>query len=256
MTFALEFYSLSWDVLKTALSRPKPELLQAVEQQQWPRLLEDTDLGEGEHHLLPFPHDDASPLLQTAARHIHDGFEGIAAAMGQTVPAHQDMPEIDDDAALVFAATVRQLGKPLGAIQHAASVRRDQDGELPIDFRAMFLNGVAGSCFGNHQLGENLAARPLFGLVHLDFLSWGGLTQREIDALLANFGLPDAERQDDEWRAIAGFAEGWLNQLLSALRNAQSAKSDLVTLYLTVQERYGSVWEELEDEVRGGFFHH
>jgi hypothetical protein len=254
MSFALEFYSLSWDALKAALSQRKPELLQAIEDQQWPKLLEDSDLGQPEHHLLPLPHDEPSPFLQAAGDHIRDGFDEITAAMAQTLPAHQEAAEISDDAALVFAATVRQLGKPVGAIRHDGSVRRDKDGELPIDFRAMFLNGVAGSCFRNHELGEHLAARPLFGLFHLDFLSWGGLAQREIDTLLANFGLPDGERQDDEWQAIASFAEGWLNQLLSSLRNAQSGKTDLVTLYLTVQEQYGSVWEELDDEVRGGFF--
>jgi hypothetical protein len=254
MSFALEFYSLSWDALKAALSQRNPELLQAIEDRQWPKLLEDSDLGQPDHHLLPFPHDEDSPLLQAAGEHIRDGFDEIAAAMAQTLPPHHEPPEISENAALVFAAAVRQLGKPVGAIAHEGSVLRDKDGELPVDFRAMFLNGVAGSCFRDHELGENLAARPLFGVFHLDFLSWGGLAQREIDTLLANFGLPDAEKQDDEWRAFASFAQGWLNQLLSSLRHAQSAKTDLVTLYLTVQERYGSVWEELDDEVRGGFF--
>lgn len=255
MTFALEFYSLSWDGLKAALPQRKPELLKAIEDQQWSKLLHDTDLGQPEHHLLPFPHDESSPLLKSAATEIRDGFAEIAAAMTQELTPNQDPPELGDSAALVFAAAVRQLGKPVGVLRHEGSVESDDDGELPIDFRALFLNGVAGSCFGDHGLGENLAARPLFGLFHLDFLSWGGLTQREIDGLLAKFALPEAEKRGDEWQAIAGFAEPWLTQLLGALRNAQAAKTDLVTLYVTVQEQYGSVWEEIENEVRGGFFH-
>jgi hypothetical protein len=255
MSFALEFYSLSWDALKAALTQRKPELLQAIEHQQWSKLLDDADLGQPEHHLLPFPHDESSPHLKSPGLDIRQGFDEVAAAMAQKLPPAQDPPELSDNAALVVAATVRQLGKPMGALRHDGSVESDDDGELPIDFRAMFLNGVAGSCFGDHGLGENLAARPLFGLFHLDFLSWGGLAQREIDGLLAKFALPEAAKRDDEWQAIAGLAESWLSQLVSALRNAQTAKTDLVTLYLTVQEQSGSVWEEIENEVRGGFFH-
>ena len=254
MSFALEFYSLSWDVLKAALSQRKPELLQAIEERQWSKLLEDSDLGQPTHHLLPYPHDEPSPLADSAATDIVDGLDEIAEVMAQKPPPGHDPPEISDNAALVFAGMVRQLGKPMGAIRHDGSVARDKDGEFPIDFRAMFLDGVAGSCFKDHGLGEDLAARPLFGLFHLDFLSWGGLTQREIGALLANYSLPDAEKQDEEWRAVAAFAESWLNQLVEALRNAAAAKTDLVTLYLTVEEHDGSVWEEIEDEIRGDFF--
>jgi hypothetical protein len=251
MSFALEFYSLSWDTLKAALTQRKPDVLLALENQQWPRLLKDTDLGQPTHHLLS---DEPNPLSGHAAPAIADGLDEIAEAMAQKVPPGHDPPEIGDTPALVFAAMVRQLGKPLGAIRHDGSVVRDQGGELPMDFHAMFLDGVAGACFQDHTLGETLSARPLFGLFHLDFLSWGGLTQREIGALLPKYAPPsEDEKQDEEYRAIAPYAQGWLTDLVAALRAAAAAKTDLVTLQLTVQEHFGSFREELEDEVREDF---
>jgi hypothetical protein len=253
MSFALEFYSLSWDALKAALLQRKPGFLQAIESHQWSTLLDDTDLGQPSHHLLPYPHDVASPFADAAGPDIVDGLDEIAEAMAQTLSPNRDPPEISDNAALVFAAAVRQLGKPLGKIAHDGSVVRDEDGAFPIDFRTLFLNGVAGACFKDYSLGENLAARPFFGLFHLDFLGWGGLTLGEIEEHLANYALPGTEQRDPEWQAIAGLAEGWSNQLVHALRNAASAKSDLVTLYLTVQEHYGSVWEEITEEIPSRF---
>ena len=251
MSFALEFYALSWDVLKTALAQRPPELIGAIEQVQWPCLLEDTDLGQPTHHLFS---DEANPLSGRAATSIREGLDEIAAAMKRNPASVGAPPEVSDQAALVFAAAVRQLGKPVGAIHHDGSVVRDKDGELPMDFRAMFLDGVAGTCLGDHRIGETLVARPLLGLFHLDFLSWGGLTQSEIGARLANCAPPSAaERQDEAWQAVAAYAEGWLGDLVAALRAAAAAKSDLVTLYLTVQEHYGSLGEEVADEMRGDF---
>jgi len=255
MSFALECHALSWDALKAALTERKPELLQAVEHQQWPTLLDDTDLGQPDRHLLPYPHDEVSVHTPSIPSDIRRGIDEIAEAMARRPSPNQDPPEISDNAALVFAGIVRQMGQPVGTLRHDAAPMKDRDGALPIDFRAMFLGGVAGSRFKDHSLGENLAARPLFGLFHLDFLSWGGLTKPEIDGLLADYALPDSERDDEEWQAIAGSAEALLDQLVSALRNAQAAKADLVTLYRTVQGHHRSVWEEIGHEVRGGFFH-
>jgi hypothetical protein len=246
MTFALEFYSLSWDALKAALSQRKPELLSAIEDQQWSRLLQDTDLGQPTHHLFS---DEPSSFADNAGPAIADGLDEIAEAMARKVAPDHDPPDVSDNAALVFAAIIRQLGKPLGAIRHTGSVVQDEDGELPIDFHAMFLDGVVGESFKDHSVGEKLSARPLFGLFHLDFLSWGGLTQKEIGELLPKYAPPtDEEKDDDEYIAVEPFAEGWLNDLVSALHAASAAKSDLVTLQLTVQEHFASFREKLEDE--------
>jgi hypothetical protein len=251
MSFALEFYSLSWDALKTALTQRKPEILSALEERQWPCLLQDTDLGQPTHHLL---WDEANPFSGNAGPIIAEGLDEIAEAMAQKAPPDHDPPEVSDEAALVFAAMVRQLGKPVGAIRHIASAVSDEDGELPIDLHALFFDGVAGSCFRDHTLGESLCARPLLGLFHLDFLSWGGLTQQEIAVLLPKYAAPDnAERQDEEYIAVAAYAEGWLSELVNALRASAASKTDLVTLHLTVQEQFGSFGEKLEGVAREDF---
>jgi hypothetical protein len=238
VSYALEFYSLSWEALKAALVARKPALMTAIEERHWDNLLDDSDLGEL---------DDEDDLRHPAAV-IADAFDEIAEAMAQKVPPGHDPPDISDRAALVFAAVVRELGKPVGNLSHDASATRDRD--LPLRFRENFLDGVAGACFSDHSLGEALAARPLFGLFHLDFLSWGGLTQAELQSLLGKYALTDAVKRDEDWQAVAADAERWLADLVAGLRAAAGAKSDLVALYLTRRHHYGSLGEKIKDELR------
>ena len=245
MSFSLEFYSLSWNTLKSALTLRKPELIQAVQERQWDKLLSDTDLARND--------DDKGGLGMGPTAIFADGFDEIADAMTAKLPPRGDPPDVGDNAALVTAAVIRHLGKPVGTISHRGSVVRDKDGEFPLDFRAMFLDGVAGTCFKDHELGEKLAARPLFGLFHLDFLSWGGLTQREIGDLLGRYALPPDIKQDEDWQAVAQNAEAWLSEIVKSLKAAAAAKTDLVTLYLTAPEHYTSYGAELQDEVLEDF---
>lgn len=240
MSFDLEFYSLSWDALKSALTERKPELIRTIEERQWDRLLDDTDLAEND--------DDMGGGSLHGEALFANAFDEIAQAMAQKLPPGHEPPDIGDDAALVFAAIVRQLGKPVGMISHSGSVVRDKDGEFPLDFRAMFLDGIAGNCFGDHQFGEKLAARPLFGLFHLDFLSWGGLSQSEIGDLLGKYAVPADIKRDEDWPAVAANAEGWLADIVKALKAAAAAKTDLVTLYLTQRQHFASFREEVGDE--------
>jgi hypothetical protein len=245
MSFSLEFYSLSWNNLKSALTLRKPELLRDVQARQWDKLLSDTDLARND--------DDKGGLGMGPAAIFADGFDEIAEAMTAKLPPRGDPPDIGDNAALVTAAVIRHLGKPVGTISHRGSVVRDKDGEFPLDFRTMFLDGVAGTCFKDHAFGEKLAARPLFGLFHLDFLSWGGLTQREIGDLLGKYAVPPDIKQDEDWQAVAKNAEGWLIEIVKSLKAAAAAKTDLVTLYLTAPEHYGSFRAELADEAMEDF---
>ena len=240
MSFTLEFYSLSWNALKSALAERKPELIRAIEERQWDRLLDETDLAQND--------DDKGGSSLHGEALFANAFDEIAEGMARQLSPGHEPPDVGDDAALVFAAIVRQLGKPVGMISHADSVVRDKDGEFPLDFRAMFLDGIAGTCFKDHQFGEKLAARPLFGLFHLDFLSWGGLSQSEIGDLLGKYAMPADIKRDEDWQPVAANAEGWLNDIVKALKAAAAGKTDLVTLYLTQQKHFTSFREELEDE--------
>jgi hypothetical protein len=256
VSYALEFYSLSWDALKAALAQPDPKLIRAITEQRWTRLLEDTDIGQPPHHALfaALPErirHDAGPW-----DHVDVLFERALAEIGQAI-AHprtpgQEPPDVSDDAALVLAAFVRQLGKPVGAITHDGSVAHDRD--LPLRFRAMFLDGVVGSCFGDHQLGEKLAARPLFGLYHLDFLSWGGLSRAELKEIVPRYALTEVEKEDDEWDEVADYADTWLDVLVASLRAAQASGTDLVTLYLSVQKHLGSFFDSIGDQAVSDLF--
>jgi len=242
VSYALEFYSLSWDALKAALAARKPALMTAIEERHWDKLLDDTDLGEL---------DDEDDLRHGPVGVIADAFDEIAEAMAQKVPPGHDPPDISDRAALVFAAVVRELGKPVGSLSHDMSAARDRD--LPLRFRENFLDGVAGACFNDHGLGESLAARPLFGLFHLDFLSWGGLTQAELQSLVGKYALTEAIKRDEDWQAVAAYAEGWLADLVNGLRAAANAKTDLVVLNLTRRHHFGSIGEKITDELRDDF---
>jgi len=239
MSYALEFYSLSWNTLKSALAQRKPDLLQAVQAEQWDKLIQSDALGTaGDRDDERISLHDVDPLFA-------DALDEIAEAMTRKPTPGQDPPDLGDDAALVFAAFVRQLGKPVGRIMQDSSEVKDP--ELQLVFRETFLNGVAGACFGDHQLGEKLAARPLFGLFHLDYLGWGGLTQAEVNDLLSKFTLTDATKRDEDWANTKGRAQAWLDALIGSLRAVSATKRDLVTLYLTVPHHYRSFREELRD---------
>jgi hypothetical protein len=256
LSYALEFYSLSWEELKAALAAPKPELVQAIIEQKWTRLLEDADIGQHPHHTvfaaLPMrlrhdagPWDDVEVLFARALAEI-----GHAIAHPR-VPG-QEPPDVSDDAALVLAAFVRHLGKPLGAITHAGSVTHDRD--LPLRFRAMFLDGVVGNCFGDHRLGEKLASRPLLGLYHLDFLSWGGLTRHELAEIVPRYALTEADKEEEDWDDVADYADTWLGALVAALRAARAGGTDLVTLYVSVQKHFVSYFDGLGEQPLNDLF--
>jgi len=82
VSYALEFYSLSWDALKAALVQRKPALMTAIEERHWDKLLDDTDLSEL---------DDEDDLRHPAGV-IADAFDEIAEAMAQKLPPGHDLP--------------------------------------------------------------------------------------------------------------------------------------------------------------------
>lgn len=238
MSYALEFYSLSWEALKTALTERKPELIEKIQDRQWDTLIASDGLGEAGDRRERMALSNVDIVFA-------DALDEIAEAMKRAPTPDRDPPDLGDQAALVFAAFVRELGTQVGSISHDAS--EAQEPELDIVFRETFLDGVAGGCFGDHQLGEKLAARPVLGLFHIDFLGWGGLSAPEIQALLPKYALTDAVKQDRDWSDCRGYAETWLVVLLQSLRAAAATKRDLVTLYLTGRHHYASFGEELRD---------
>ncbi|HLJ21177.1 MAG TPA: hypothetical protein VKU84_13305 [Stellaceae bacterium] len=244
MSYALEFYSLSWEALRTALTGRKPELVRRIQERQWDKLIASDGLGEAGDRREQTSLRDAGPVFT-------DALDEIAEAMKREPTPDRDPPELGDRAALVFAAFVRELGTQVGSISHDAS--EAQEPELDVVFRETFLDGVAGGCFGDHQLGEKLAARPVLGLFHLDFLGWGGLGAAELEALLPKYALTDAVKRDRDWSDCRGYAETWLPVLLQSLRAAAAAKRDLVSLYLTGRHHYASFGEELRDVRRDAF---
>jgi len=225
MSYALDFYSLSWDALKTALTERKPELARAVAERQWERLI------EGDARGLASDRDDDGISLGEADLLFEDALEEIAEAMAANQAPGLDPPDVSDNAALVFAAFVRHLGTPVGRI--AADEATAHDPELQLAFRAALLDGIVGARYGDLQLGEKLAARPLFGLFHLDFLAWGGLAQTELRELAAKYKLTDATRRGVDRQAVADHAGVWLAEIIKALGTAANANRDLVTLYFT-----------------------
>jgi len=242
MSYALEFYSISWDALKAALTDRKPKLLRAVAQQQWQQLVRGDALG-----LAANRDDEAIPLEDTDLL-FEDALEEIEDAMVPQRAPGLDPPEIGDNAALLFAGMVRQLGTPVGRIEQDQAVAHDP--ELQLAFREALLDGVVGACYGDLQFGEKLAARPLFGLFHLDFLAWGGLTQQELQDLVAKYRLSDATRRGPDWQDVSDHVEAWLDAIVKAVAAAAEAKLDLVTLYFTAPH-HATFGEQVHDALQG-----
>ncbi|HVM80443.1 MAG TPA: hypothetical protein VMU06_15575 [Stellaceae bacterium] len=238
MSYALEFYSLSWDTLKTALSERKRELVRAIAERQWERLL------EGEARGLAADRDDDEIGLKDTDLLFEDALDEIAEAMAERQTPGLDPPDVSDNAALVLAAFVRHLGTPVGGIAEDQTVTHDP--ELQLAFREALLDGVVGACYGDLQLGERLAARPLFGLFHLDFLAWGGLTKEELAELAAKYRLTDATKRGTDWEDVADHVEAWLAAIVKALDKAAKAERDLVTLYFT-SPHHEALREKLHD---------
>jgi len=233
MSFSLEFYSLNWEDLRKALSSPDPQLLQAVKTQQWNRILAEDDLGEQPHFIGSHLDDDNDRRREDVDGVFRNALAEIADVMSRATAPDHIPPDISDDAALVVAAFIAQLGKPMGVVRH--DVVDQEESQLRFNFREVFLDGYVGVCFKEPRLGEYLAARPLFGLYHLSFVSWGGLSQKEMNDLLATYSPVEAT---GDWDEIAGFAKDWISALVKALQHTAASGSELVTILCVDQEHY------------------
>ena len=124
MSFSLEFYSLRWDDLKTALSNRDPQIIEAVKAQQWNRILSEDDLGERPHFIGSHLYHDPDRPWENVDAVFGNAFAEIADVMSRATAPDHIPPDISNDAALVVAAFIAQLGKPTGSIRHATQTNR------------------------------------------------------------------------------------------------------------------------------------
>src|SRR5260370_848568 len=119
MSFSLEFYSLSWNTLKSALIQRKPELIRAVQERQWDRLLTDTDLARN--------NDDKGGLGMGPEAIFADGFDEIADAMAAQLPPRGDPPDIkqDEDWQAVAQNAEAWLNETVKSLKAAAAAKTD-----------------------------------------------------------------------------------------------------------------------------------
>jgi hypothetical protein len=195
MGYSLEFYCLSWEMLRSELTKRRPDVTEAAYESQWMELWEDEE--------------DPTSVWARA-------LDEISTALAIERSGSTESLELSDDAALAFVAIVRRLGSYLGSLEHASA-----SGEY---FREEFLSRIAAGFFQEPLLGEYLTERPFHGLTSDVYPSWGGLRQAEVSQLMNKYRPPGQELEED--------FSIWLDELVTLLEDATDAKNDLVTLYL------------------------
>jgi len=119
---------------------------------------------------------------------------------------------------LAFASLLSGLGTPLGAIQHS-STGGDQ-------YRRRFLGLEAPKALAAGVDLQCLTGRPIFGLYHADFPSWGALSAEEVQSVVKDRTADDLPYLDDSQMAA------WLFELWDFLTAAAGSREELVTVYL------------------------
>jgi len=117
-----------------------------------------------------------------------------------------------------MAGIIRTVGDRVGEMEHVT-----RSGEF---FRDDFLGKEAPAVLRTSVSLGLLVSRPLFGLTHELYPSWGGLTKAEIAAVLGPFSsenLPETGDSD---------IDGWLYELVDCLEAVRQSGSDLVSLYI------------------------
>ena len=206
MGYMLEFYSLPWAGLGAALGSGDAGLLQRARELQRSQM-EDVAAD------LPAGREWEGALEDLIGGDLGRRLRG-RDALGQGEPE-----EASQAAAVAMAALVRALGERLGGLSH-----RTRGGDV---FREDFLGGQAQTALHPPVDLRLLTQRPLFGLVHSGYPSWGGLAAAEARAIVTGTpepdDLPDLEDPD---------ASSWLFALWEMLASAGDRERDLVTLYL------------------------
>ena len=200
----LEFYQLDWQSLASVIGSGDHKLVAAI---------------DADYDKRMFRGEDAE-IQKILWRKTVEGL--VAGRRGEEIRQRsQEDPEyheeLSDLAALAMVSIIRSQGTQVGVLEH-----NNSSGEM---FRDEFLAALPVK-IGLPAAAENLMSRPLCGLIHPLYPSWGGLMKKEIAGVFDTISMDNLPTFDD------GDLDGWLYDLVNALETVHEGKTDLVTLYL------------------------
>jgi hypothetical protein len=133
------------------------------------------------------------------------------------MPLGEGVVEATPTVSQAFVSLLTALGSPLGQITHS-SVGGDR-------YRRRFLGLEAPSALKTDVDLMSLTGRPLFGLFHGDFPSWGALSVEEVQRVVADRTAEDLPYLEDSQSAV------WLFNLWDMLAAAAESREDVVAVY-------------------------
>ena len=167
MSYMLEIYGLDWKALSEIFGSGDKRLVAQI----------DREYGEKFYRGSPTAEYERS-VWRGSLDALICGRPGKAlAASGPTGSASAE--ETTDSTALAMAGIIRTVGDRVGEMEHVT-----RSGEF---FRDDFLGKEAPAVLRTSVSLGLLVSRPLFGLTHELYPSWGGLTKAEIGAVLGPF---------------------------------------------------------------------
>ncbi|MDS4029444.1 MAG: hypothetical protein RKO66_05170 [Candidatus Contendobacter sp.] len=203
MPYILEFYSLDWRTLGKVFGSGNRALLDRIAQENGDNFFR--GLENKEDHLL------WKKILEA----LICGRRGQALAAQGPEPKIQE--EVSDRMALALVGIIRTLGVGIGEMEHSTA-----SGSF---FRDDFFGQEAPTLLSSPINLKLLLSRPLFGVTHGTYPSWGGLKKTEIHLLIksmANHNIPNVDDSD---------VEAWLYELCDCLHAAYEDGTDIVTVY-------------------------
>jgi hypothetical protein len=189
MSYELTFYADSYKKLHDDILRPPDDFRKNLAE-SWSRVYE-PDEGEA---------------AETA---LEAGMTELAKAV-----AENKKTRLSTTGELAFVAAIEAHARRLGTLAHSSA-----GGE---EFRREFLDRRAAENFNFPNLGGYLTRRPLYGIVTLEYPSWGCLLAAEIAELENDFRPAPGTKGE--------FAE-WLAELVRFVEQAKKERFDLLTLY-------------------------
>jgi hypothetical protein len=199
VSLSLEFYTVSWAQVQTAIGCRRRRLFSEIRDQ--------TDAYFEEWFE---PEDfEGGPDIEAGLERWIEG----EVAMGETLPHRVE--HLGD--ALGFVALTRFYGRQIGSLNHTIT-----SGDL---FRESFLLGAAQQLLNPPFSLEELISRPILRYESEDFPFWGGLSNTELSALRSKL-----QEDAPTWEADPDI-DTWLLELWNALGAAVEEGQDLITIY-------------------------